>query len=113
MYAASAFAANMIVRSAVGAAFPLFTTHMFEGMGVNWASTLIGGVAVLLAPMPFIFYKYGPRIRQKSKFAPCIVRYYFFRSSLLFGANPYQPQDLKIAEQLEAERRTAQEMGVP
>jgi MFS transporter, DHA1 family, multidrug resistance protein len=74
MYSASAFAANMMVRSAVGAAFPLFTSQMFEEMGVNWASTLIGGAALLLAPMPFVFYKYGSRIRQKSKFAPCAVR---------------------------------------
>lgn len=72
MYAASALAANTIMRSAVGAAFPLFTTKMYEGMGVEWASTLIAGVALLLAPIPFLFYKYGARIRGSSKFAPCI-----------------------------------------
>jgi MFS transporter, DHA1 family, multidrug resistance protein len=85
MYAASAFAANMMIRSAVGAAFPLFTTQMFEVMGVKWASTLIGGVALLLAPMPFIFYKYGPRIRQKSQFAPCIVRFHVVRTRELIS----------------------------
>jgi|SRR6266702_1252733 len=73
MYSASAFAANTMARSAVGAAFPLFTTQMYEGMGVNWASTLIGGVALLLLPIPFLFYKYGPRIRARSKFAPSRV----------------------------------------
>jgi hypothetical protein len=77
MYSASALAANMMVRSAVGAIFPLFTDRMFEEMGVNWACTLIGGIAFFLAPMPFVFFKYGPRIRQKSKFAPCVVRPYF------------------------------------
>jgi MFS transporter, DHA1 family, multidrug resistance protein len=76
MYSASALAANMMVRSAVGAIFPLFTDQMFEEMGINWASTLIGGIAFVLAPMPFVFYKYGPWIRQKSKFAPCVVRSY-------------------------------------
>ncbi|KAI0248024.1 hypothetical protein BJV78DRAFT_1132099, partial [Lactifluus subvellereus] len=64
MYSASAFADNMIVCSAVGAASPLFTAQMFEGMGVNWASTPIGGVALLLTPMPFVFYNYDPRILQ-------------------------------------------------
>lgn len=29
MYSASAFAANTIIRSAVAASFPLFTTQMF------------------------------------------------------------------------------------
>ncbi|KZT38285.1 MFS general substrate transporter [Sistotremastrum suecicum HHB10207 ss-3] len=74
MYAASALAGNAMVRSAVGAAFPLFTNQMFHNLGVQWASTLIGCIAILMAPMPFIFYKYGPWIRTHSGFAPCIVR---------------------------------------
>jgi len=72
MYSASAFAANTICRSAVAAAFPLFTVQMFNAMGVNWACTLIGLVGLLFLPSPFLFYKYGPKIREKSKFAPCI-----------------------------------------
>jgi hypothetical protein len=32
MYAASAFAANTMIRSGVAAAFPLFTTQMFRGV---------------------------------------------------------------------------------
>jgi hypothetical protein len=32
MYAASAFAANTMIRSGVAAAFPLFTTQMFKGV---------------------------------------------------------------------------------
>ncbi|TFY75862.1 hypothetical protein EWM64_g8151 [Hericium alpestre] len=65
MFAASAFAANTIVRSSVGAAFPLFTVQMFENMHVNWAATLIGCIGILLMPMPFLFSKYGPAIREK------------------------------------------------
>jgi DHA1 family multidrug resistance protein-like MFS transporter len=38
-------------------------------MGVNWASTLLGCVAVLMIPLPIIIYVYGPSIRAKSKFA--------------------------------------------
>ena len=72
VYAASALAANTVMRSSVGAAFPLFTTQMFEGMGIQWACTLIGLVALLLAPIPFLFFKYGARIRANSKFAPCV-----------------------------------------
>jgi DHA1 family multidrug resistance protein-like MFS transporter len=70
MYAASAVAANTIVRSACGAAAPLFTQYMFDALGVGGGGSLLGGVAVLLAPIPFIFYKYGEPIRIKSKFAP-------------------------------------------
>jgi hypothetical protein len=42
-------------------------------MGINWAATLLAGLSLLLAVFPFIFYKYGPRIRSGSSFAPCMV----------------------------------------
>ena len=41
-------------------------------LGVNGACSLIGGIGILISPSPFIFYKYGHRIRQGSKFAPCL-----------------------------------------
>jgi DHA1 family multidrug resistance protein-like MFS transporter len=70
MFAASAIAANTFMRSIFGGVFPLFATYMFEGMGIQWAGTLVGCVAVVMAPMPVFFYLYGKRIRAKSKFAP-------------------------------------------
>lgn len=70
MFAASAIAGNTFMRSIFGGVFPLFATQMFEGMGIQWASTLIGVVAAVLAPMPIFFYWYGKKIRAKSKFAP-------------------------------------------
>jgi MFS transporter, DHA1 family, multidrug resistance protein len=70
MYTASAMAANTICRSACGSAAPLFTNQMFNALGVGGGGSLIGGVAALLAPIPFIFYKYGERIRVRSRFAP-------------------------------------------
>ncbi|GIJ91247.1 hypothetical protein Asppvi_010212 [Aspergillus pseudoviridinutans] len=70
MYAASAVAANTVLRSAAGAAAPLFTQKMFDALGVGGGGSLIGGVAALLAVIPFAFYKYGGEIRRRSKFAP-------------------------------------------
>lgn len=70
MFAASAIAGNTFLRSLCGAGFPLFARQMFEGMGIQWAATLLGCVAVVLAPIPFIFYKFGPKIRQRSAYAP-------------------------------------------
>jgi DHA1 family multidrug resistance protein-like MFS transporter len=70
MYAASAIAANTVVRSAAGAAAPLFTNQMFTRLGVGGGGSLIGGVATVLAIIPFAFYRYGERIRVRSKFAP-------------------------------------------
>lgn len=68
--AASAIAGNTFMRSLAGAGFPLFATYMFNGMGIQWASTLLGCVAAVLVPIPVIFYLYGHKIRAKSKVAP-------------------------------------------
>jgi DHA1 family multidrug resistance protein-like MFS transporter len=70
MFAASAIAANTFMRSLAGAGFPLFATYMFNGMGIQWAGTLLGCVALLMVPIPVGFYYYGERIRRRSKFAP-------------------------------------------
>lgn len=70
MYAASAIAANTIVRSACGAAAPLFTRQMFHALGVGGGGSLVAGVATVLAIAPFVFYRYGKQIRVRSKFAP-------------------------------------------
>jgi DHA1 family multidrug resistance protein-like MFS transporter len=72
MFAASAIAANTFLRSLAGAGFPLFATYMFNGMGVNWAGTLLGCVALCLVPIPICFYIYGARIRSHSSFAPIL-----------------------------------------
>ncbi|KAF5660194.1 major facilitator superfamily transporter [Fusarium circinatum] len=68
-YAASVIAANTVARSAGSAAAPLFTTQMFTALGVGGGGSLIGGVATLLALIPFVFFWYGARIRRKSKYA--------------------------------------------
>ncbi|KAH8197891.1 hypothetical protein TruAng_007943 [Truncatella angustata] len=70
MFAASAIAGNTFLRSLCGAGFPLFASYMFNGMGIQWASTLLGCVAAALVPIPVIFYLYGHKIRAKSHFAP-------------------------------------------
>ena len=70
MYAASALAANTVARSACGAAAPLYTQYMFDALGVGGGGSLIGGIAALLAPIPFVFYYYGEPLRKRSKFAP-------------------------------------------
>ncbi|KAH8711825.1 major facilitator superfamily domain-containing protein [Phaeosphaeriaceae sp. PMI808] len=66
MFSASTIAANTLMRSVFGGVFPLFATYMFKGMGIQWASTLLGCVALLLVPMPVVFYIYGKRLRAKN-----------------------------------------------
>ncbi|KAL4867172.1 hypothetical protein BDV12DRAFT_210058 [Aspergillus spectabilis] len=69
-FAASVFAANTILRSAVGACFPLFSRQLFVNLGVQWAGTLLGCLSAIMIPIPLAFIAYGPRLREKSRFAP-------------------------------------------
>jgi hypothetical protein len=66
-YAASALAANSLLRSVLGAVFPLWAPYMYRGLGTQWATSVLAFLAVLMIPIPFAFYKYGPEIREKSK----------------------------------------------
>jgi len=48
----------------------LFATQMFHNLGVQWAGSLLGFLALAFMPIPFLFYKYGPKLRGMSRFAP-------------------------------------------
>lgn len=69
IFAASVLAANSVLRSLFGAAFPLFTTQMYQKLGIHWASSIPAFLALACIPFPFLFYKYGPAIRERCKFA--------------------------------------------
>ncbi|KIM36325.1 hypothetical protein M413DRAFT_20550 [Hebeloma cylindrosporum] len=73
-YAASAMAAKTLLRSEVGAMVPLFVTQMFHGMGFQWAGLLLALIATAIAPIPFVFYTYGERIRGRSARATQLFR---------------------------------------
>lgn len=55
-------AINTVIRSCVGAVFPLVTPAMYDNLGIQWAGTLLGCLALLGLPIPFVLVKFGPRI---------------------------------------------------
>ncbi|UZJ51472.1 hypothetical protein CBS101457_000792 [Exobasidium rhododendri] len=80
LYAASVLAANSVVRSVFGAAFPLFTPYMYhpggdggncptESCGIHVGPAIAGALALLFLPFPFVFYRKGEAIRKKCKFS--------------------------------------------
>lgn len=69
LFAASALAANAVARSLIGGIFPLFTTYMYDGLGIHWASSVPAFLTLACMPFPFIFYKYGESIRRRCKYA--------------------------------------------
>lgn len=42
---------------------------MFEALGIHWASSIPAFLALACIPFPFLFYKYGPAIRKRCKYA--------------------------------------------
>jgi DHA1 family multidrug resistance protein-like MFS transporter len=68
-YVAEVFASNDLVRSSFGAAFPLFANGMYSRLGIAWGSSLLGFLSIVFIPIPFVLYRYGATIRQKSKMA--------------------------------------------
>jgi DHA1 family multidrug resistance protein-like MFS transporter len=41
---------------------------VINGIGIGLAMTVMGGVAVLMVPILFLFYKYGENIRERSPY---------------------------------------------
>ena len=41
---------------------------MFDGLGIQYAGTLLGCVAVVMVPIPIAFMVWGPKLRERSKF---------------------------------------------
>ncbi|KAF9874453.1 hypothetical protein CkaCkLH20_08016 [Colletotrichum karsti] len=68
-YASSALAAQSFCRNFIGGIFPLVTVQMYTNLGYGPASSLLGGIGLLLTAGPWILVLYGERIRAKSKFA--------------------------------------------
>jgi len=54
----------------MGAGMPLVAKPMFNKLGVGPAMSILGGVATLMIPVPFLFMKHGLALRKKSRFAP-------------------------------------------
>jgi DHA1 family multidrug resistance protein-like MFS transporter len=69
-HANSALAANTFLRSFAGAGFPLFAQYMYDGLGVAWATSLLGFLCIAMVPAPILFFLYGAKVRKMSKFSP-------------------------------------------
>ncbi|KAF8075787.1 MFS general substrate transporter [Lyophyllum atratum] len=70
LHAASAIAGVSSFRALAGFGFPLFADKMYAKLGDGWGNSLLALVCLVIGcPAPFIFYRYGPRLRAWSKAA--------------------------------------------
>lgn len=95
IFAASVLAANSLLRSMFGFAFPLFTSYMYQNLGIHWASCVPAFLALACVPFPFLLYKYGSSIRTHCKYS---AQSEAFVQSLLQGAKqvPEEPTETEI-----------------
>lgn len=68
IYAASAMAANTVLRSLAGAFLPLAGPDMYTALGLGWGNSLLAFIAVVLWPVSLMFFRYGERIRTSKRF---------------------------------------------
>ena len=67
-YAASALAANTVLRSLLGALLPLAGQKMYATLGYGWGNSLLAFIALAMCPLPVFLYMYGERIRKSPRF---------------------------------------------
>ncbi len=59
----AALAAKTFLRSFWGAGVVLFTEQMYNRLGDQWASSLLASISSACCAIPFLFWRYGARIR--------------------------------------------------
>ncbi|KAK5660518.1 hypothetical protein OQA88_13067 [Cercophora sp. LCS_1] len=69
LYAASAFCGLAFVRALVSGVMPLVAQQMYPALGTNIAGTVVGCFGLVFCLAPWVFLRYGKRLREKSPFA--------------------------------------------
>ncbi|KAL4952744.1 MFS general substrate transporter [Aspergillus filifer] len=76
-YSASATGGNGFARDFLAGLSAMYATPMYENIGgrlhLQWASTILGVLAIFVTIPIYIFYWKGPQIREKSKFAQTLA----------------------------------------
>ncbi|ROW14433.1 hypothetical protein VPNG_03912 [Cytospora leucostoma] len=104
VFAASVLAANTVLRSLFGAAFPLFTDQMYANLGIHWAASVPAFLSLACIPFPLVFIKYGAQIRARCKFAAEAARLLEEMRGHADVEDPDAAEDHAMAEVEEADR---------
>jgi MFS family permease len=63
--AASALAANVILRLLFAAFIPLVGPSLYADLGLGWGNSVLGFISVAFLPVPLLFYRYGGWLRER------------------------------------------------
>lgn len=67
--ASVALASVTMMRYVIAGGMVVAARPMYESIGVHWTMTLLGCVALILTPAPYVLYKFGGKLRKKSPYA--------------------------------------------
>lgn len=68
-FAASALGAATVLRSLAGFGFPLFAPSIYAALGYGKGGTVLAVCAIVIGwPVPLLLWKFGERLRARSKF---------------------------------------------
>ncbi|TKA36791.1 hypothetical protein B0A54_11662 [Friedmanniomyces endolithicus] len=74
VFAASAMGAASCSRSLFGVILPFAARPMYSRLGIGWACSVLGFLSLVMALIPFVFIRFGDRIRANSKFCQQLKR---------------------------------------
>jgi hypothetical protein len=46
----------------------LLTEEVYRHLGIGWATSVLGFLSLVMLPIPWVLYKWGPQIRAASKY---------------------------------------------
>lgn len=65
--ASSAIAGQGLMRNTLGGVAPLFASQFFHNVGSQYAGLILAVAGSFLTIIPFVMFKYGPKLRAASK----------------------------------------------
>lgn len=68
IYAASALTFVTMTRYLTAGAMTVAGIPFYKNVGVHWTLTIMGCISLIMTPIPYLLYKYGYIIRQRSKY---------------------------------------------
>ncbi|KAK3339962.1 major facilitator superfamily domain-containing protein [Lasiosphaeria hispida] len=69
LFSASAMTGVIVMRCLAGTFLPLTTGPLIDFFGYGWGFTVFAGMALSIAPIPIVIFRYGEKWRQYSKYS--------------------------------------------
>ena len=58
----------MLFRSVLGGLTPIFADKMYKQLDVGWTFSILAFIALAVAPLPWIAYRFGEQWRKEEAF---------------------------------------------